>query len=377
MMMQSARKVDENGFITVDRNPISREGVFQYGGNSIPGADPTRIYSVYRPAEELNNPEALKSFEMLPLVDDHPPILMGNESAFDLPEKPIHGSTGEDILFEDGILYAKLRIFSDSLKSQVAADKKQLSMGYRCKFEKSSGVFNGQPYDYVQKNIRGNHIALVHQGRSGADIAVLDHDETTMAFDHFDLALDTAGDEQMADEDKKDAGESEAKKEMSMAEVCALLETILPQIKSMQDSLAGMTASNTETDAAVADADSEKDDEDDKGAMDAAEIKTRLASLENRDTKSILRDISARDTLAKEISELGVGTFDHAEMTVGEVAEYGLKSLNLTAPKGQERAVLNGYIAGRKSAGPEVGFAMDVSLKADGLLGARLNKNKE
>lgn len=372
-MMQSARQVDENGFITVDRNPISREGVFQYGGNSIPGADPTRIYSVYRPAEELSNPEALKSFEMLPLVDDHPPVLMGNESELGLPEKPIHGSTGQDILFEDGILYAKLRIFSDSLKSQTAADKKQLSMGYRCKFEKSSGVFNGQPYDYIQTNIRGNHIALVHQGRSGADIAVLDHDETTMAFDHFDLALDTAGDEHMADEENKDAGESEAKKEMSMAEVCALLETILPQIKSMQESLAGMTSSGTETDAAVSDADADSE-EDDKGAMDAAEIKTRLASLENRDTKSILRDISARDTLAKEVSQF-VGTFDHAEMTASEVAEYGLKALNLTAPKGQERAVLAGFIAGRKAASPEVGFAMDVALKADSLFAKRMTDN--
>ena len=48
----TARHNDANGFITIDANPISRAGVFEYLGSSIdPQAEPNKLYKVYRPAE--------------------------------------------------------------------------------------------------------------------------------------------------------------------------------------------------------------------------------------------------------------------------------------------------------------------------------------
>ena len=179
-------------------------------------------------------------------------------------------------MFDGNILYATVRIFSETLKSLIERGKKQLSAGYRCRYEKSSGFFNNLAYDYIQRDIRGNHIALVSEGRSGSDIAVLD----SMAFDHFDLALDKTETEESkwlmkkkpkSEGETKDEG-SEEKAEMTLAECASVLKEILPAFKQMQEMI---TAMNTTAEGEALDDDKKEKDGDEsekKGAMDAAEV---------------------------------------------------------------------------------------------------------
>ena len=80
--MDSARKADANGWLEIKDNPISRVGVFPYLGKQIdPSLEPDKIYQVYRPAEELSNPETIESFKLLPWVDLHPSKLLGAKDA--------------------------------------------------------------------------------------------------------------------------------------------------------------------------------------------------------------------------------------------------------------------------------------------------------
>lgn len=377
----TSRKKDINGFITVENNPISKSGVFPYLGRSLPDAeDPDKIYYVYRPEEELANPEAIESFKLVPLINDH--VMLGEGFDTQPEEKGVHGTTGSDVRFENGVLYSTLRIFSTALKNLIDAGKIGLSLGYRCLYEKTSGVFNGKPYDYIQRNIRGNHIALVDEGRMGT--AVLDH---SYVFDHFDLNKEITN---MADEKM-----NEEKKEMSLEEMTAFLKEAMPKIHELLAVVQGEKAEEEvkeemlETQNAAIDEDmseeegeqaedKEEDGKEDKKSegMDAAEVKhlrSRLAQLEKRGTKEILAEVSKRDKLAAEVSQI-VGTFDHAEMTSEEVAAYALKKIGLTAPKGQEAAILTGYMQGRKaSAGANIGFAIDTMAKTDGLLAKTLN----
>ena len=102
----TARVTDANGWYEVDRNPISKAGVFPYRGASIDpsgkfGLDPNAVYQVYRPAEELNNPETIESFKLLPWVDGHE--VLGNNSDFLTPaeRKGIEGVIGEKVYFSD------------------------------------------------------------------------------------------------------------------------------------------------------------------------------------------------------------------------------------------------------------------------------------
>lgn len=368
--METSREIDSNGFITINRNPITRAGVFKYSGRTIPGADPSKIYSVLRPVEELADPETIKSFRGMPIFDDHPVSLIGPNMPAE--QKGAHGTTGEDIVFDGKILYATVRIFSETLKSLINIGKKQLSAGYKCKYEKSSGFFDGIAYDYIQRDIRGNHIALVAEGRSGPDIAVLD----SMAFDHFDLVLDQTETKEslMADETKakpdgeKDAGEE--KVEMTLSEVVATLKEIMPQIKSLQEMVSAAQADPVDAEALDEDKEKNKDDKDEKKeAMDAAEIttlKSRLDKVEARSTKTILADISSREKIVKDVTPF-IGTFDHAEMTTDEVVTYACDKLDLKVTKGHEQAALTGFIAAKKAGGEVIGFAQD-SIKSGGLL---------
>lgn len=139
---ESQQEVDLNGYITIEKNPISRVGVFPYLGKNISDdCEPEQVYNVLRPAEELSDPEAIASFEMIPLINDH--VMLGR--GFTPPEeKGVQGTTGEKLTFEDGILYAPLKIFSETLKRLIASGKKQLSLGYRVgEWEKKKGSSMG------------------------------------------------------------------------------------------------------------------------------------------------------------------------------------------------------------------------------------------
>jgi len=382
---ETHREIDQNGYLTVKDNPITRAGVFQYKGSQLPDADPERIYNVYRPLEELENPEALESMRGLPIINDHE--MLGDKYERSPEERGVHGSILESIKIVGDDVLANLRIWSRTLKNLIESGKTGLSLGYKCKFEKSVGIFNGMQYDYIQRNIRGNHLALVNQGRSGT--AVLDKYDV---FDHFDIAIDIK-DFNMADEEKKVEATTENKSgesEMTIAQAIEMLKKIVPQVEELT---AAMTSKKEEEKSEMAlDGDTEKKDGDQKAedeekdkekkeAMDAAierAVNSRVSAMASKfNLKSIMADASRRDSLAKELVP-HVGSFDHSAMDADDVASYGVKKLGLEAPKGQEHSVLRGYLAGVKKSTGAYGIAMDSttttsSISPTGKLAKRLN----
>lgn len=181
----SARQEDINGFIYIEKNPISKVGVFPYLGKSINRSlDPNKIYWVYRPAEELAKPETIESFKNIPIVNDH---TMLGKGATPAEQKGVDGVTGSKVVLEGDTFYSDLKIFSESMKQDLAAGKVELSMGYRVgQWEQATGTFNGQFYDFIQRDLRGNHIALVDEGRCGSEIAVLDGN---FVYDRMDIEM--------------------------------------------------------------------------------------------------------------------------------------------------------------------------------------------
>lgn len=165
------KKVDLNGYWLIEDNPVSKEGVFPYLGSQISSElEPNKIYMVYRPAEELENPETVESFNVVPFTDEHEMIGEGFTKYDDRPA----GGVLYNVKADHGKLVGNLKIYSEKLKDEIANGKKELSLGYLCDYELSRGVWNGQRYDAIQKNIRGNHVALVNKGRMGADVRVYD-----------------------------------------------------------------------------------------------------------------------------------------------------------------------------------------------------------
>jgi hypothetical protein len=188
----SARVPDINGWYEIPRNPISRVGVFPYSGKSIGAPDaatnPGKIYQVYRPESELADPETVASFRLVPWTDDHAMLGDAAEGLTPAEQKGAHGVIGERTEYdpESRTLFGNLKLWSSRLSDAIELGKKELSCGFRCVYDFTPGIFEGRPYQAIQRFIRGNHIASVQNGRMGPGVAVLDH--LTFTFDARELA---------------------------------------------------------------------------------------------------------------------------------------------------------------------------------------------
>jgi hypothetical protein len=61
---------------------------------------------------------------------------------------------------------------ADSIKEMETGEKVEVSCGYYCDLDETPGEWNGQKYDAIQRNIRGNHVAIVPKGRAGPEARI-------------------------------------------------------------------------------------------------------------------------------------------------------------------------------------------------------------
>jgi 8-oxo-dGTP pyrophosphatase MutT (NUDIX family) len=362
-MDRSAREVDTNGWFEVKNNPLSKVGVFPYRGIQLPNApDPNAIYQVYRPAEELSNPDCIASFRLLPWINEH--VMLGDKAKGLTPaeQKGVQGVIGEEVYFEGSTLFGNIKAFSQSLAQEIDAGKRELSCGYRCVYEWADGSFEGRPYQVIQRRIRGNHLALVESGRMGPEVSVLDGS----ALDQFTFTV--AKDFDMAEETKDGGAPS-----MSLEDAIKAVSTLLPAIKMITEH-AGTPAADPVA-PAVGSADANKAEspvspESDEGATqtpaDPAEEDNKSAGMDSAAVfKAVAGQFARRNALASQLSE-HIGTFDHSLMSESEVAVYGVKKLGISAPTGQEAAVLTGYLAAKTAPRKEaVSVAQDTAKSAN------------
>ena len=168
------RHKDENGYLYVDKSPILRAGILEYYGSELlpEGADdvdgvkvdPDKIYKVYIPEEEIR--KGAETFKMIPITDDHTWLGDDGEDAKDYQV----GMTGENVYVEDGFLYVPLKFTGKDIVDEVEShEKEELSSSYYNRFEKSKN----SEYDFIARDIKGNHLALVDKGRCGSAVRVL------------------------------------------------------------------------------------------------------------------------------------------------------------------------------------------------------------
>lgn len=143
---------------------LTTTGIFRYTN-----PDGTERHELRLP-EEVFQPDSVKSFHLVPLTDDHPDCGWLDSTnakqyacgAVDMPAK--HG---------DAALKAKILVTDESLiKKILDRDKVQISNGYFADLEMRSGEYNGERFDAVQRNIRGNHVAIVDEARAGPEARI-------------------------------------------------------------------------------------------------------------------------------------------------------------------------------------------------------------
>lgn len=143
---------------------FTNTGIFNYRQ-----ADGT-ILKELRTPEDVGNEDALNSFKNMPITNSHPntnkyPEGVNKDNAKELSV----GYTGSDVRFDGHAVSIDITITDgETIRDIKEHGKVALSAGYDADLEMHSGyAFGNNAYDAVQKNIRGNHIAVVDRGRAG------------------------------------------------------------------------------------------------------------------------------------------------------------------------------------------------------------------
>ncbi|EGF5817741.1 DUF2213 domain-containing protein [Campylobacter jejuni] len=166
----SKRSKDDNGFLIIKNNPITKAGVFEYLLSEIESdisENDDKIVKVFRPFEDLI--KIKDSFANKPVKFNH--IWVGED------DNKADGAIGSNITIdkENLMLRADLIIYNPELINAIENDNLvELSPGYTGAVEKANGIFNGEPYEYIQKITCVNHLAVVDKGRSGPDLKIED-----------------------------------------------------------------------------------------------------------------------------------------------------------------------------------------------------------
>jgi uncharacterized protein len=357
----SNRIYDTNGWYSVEGNPIARSGILEYLGSQISEElEPDRIYKVWIPESELNNPETINSFKMIPWIPRHK--MLGDRFGASAESVGVQGVTGENVYFDEETkeLKSTLKAFGSNLISMVDGGVSHLSIGRTCDWNIQGGVNpDGEPYDVIQTNIRGNHLASVIEGRAGKGVAVMDAAEVvSFAMDALDF---------------KPTNENEVSN-MTIEEILAALKELKPsldQMKEIQTAIAGLggepeaeiTEETTTEEVAEDMGEEDKDKEKSPVAMDAAissaiqkavnaavkPLQAQIKKLEGSamDEASVIKAINAKNSLAYNVAR-HTGAFDHNAMSSEiEVAKYAVKKLNIACDSGEELAHVKGWLAAK------------------------------
>ena len=372
---KSKRSFDINGFMHVELSNLTKESVDPYYGYEIVnsealGFEPEKIYFGYRKGEELA--KAAQSFNGLPLMREH---------HFDSAEKPQRehrvGSVGTNCVYNAPYLQASLTITDgEAIRKIESGERMELSCSYFYKTIVEKGEFNGQPYDFIMTDIQGNHVALVEEGRAGADVRVADSGENVKDIQqNQENITHNPKEEKMAQlEEKKEPVQDEETKEKTCdselseesKEAAPAANDDEPEIEETLKSLgveisddvkraflAGMhfahkkdeenaaldnelPGENKEAAQAAGDAETESPSEKEapKAAMDANTIKRQIRE-EMRGVQLAVRDVRPL------VGELDVVAFDSASGVYLEACRL----MNVAATKSSARDVCRALLA--------------------------------
>ena len=170
-LSENISRREPEGYLICLNVSVARTGTQEYLPSELglPGMD-DRMIPVERTAEEVFSAACMASFEGMPVTDDHPAVA--------------EGVTAENIRFlqkghamnirrgpppEDDLLMADLIITDPRLIEEILGGKREISCGYNYVLSEEDGK-------YYQREIRGNHVAVVDAGRAGPRVCIKDAD---------------------------------------------------------------------------------------------------------------------------------------------------------------------------------------------------------
>lgn len=177
---------------------ITRTGVFRYVN-----ADGTERRELRLP-EDVFHADALASFADAPVTVGHP----GAVTAENWRSHAV-GHVASEVKADGPFVAAPLVVHDAGTIARIdAGELVEISCGYDVDLEMKPGVYNGERFDCIQRNMRGNHVAIgpKNWGRAGSEVA-LKLDETDRVSElGYPIDVSTTNDSSRADSGTSGAG---------------------------------------------------------------------------------------------------------------------------------------------------------------------------
>ena len=144
----------DEGYL-VDHPIVTSTGIFEYMN---PDGSMRREL---RLPEDVFAPESLKTYRGKPIIITHDAGYVDKDN---VEEEQIGTILSEGYQDGDDVRAEIIIHDTDAMKE---CGLRELSLGYNLRLEETPGVWNGQPYDAIQRDIVINHLALVGSARAG------------------------------------------------------------------------------------------------------------------------------------------------------------------------------------------------------------------
>lgn len=168
------REYTDEGFLKVPGR-VAKTGTQQYLRREL-GLDgnPNDVVTVYRPEEEVFNDASLATYNAADITVHHPKSLVNSKTFKDTTAGVVSSAGRRD---GDFVVCDLLIKDAEAIK-QVESGLAELSAGYTAEYVEEKGVTaDGVEYDFVQRDIKINHVALVPTARAGRQARIFDHDQ--------------------------------------------------------------------------------------------------------------------------------------------------------------------------------------------------------
>ena len=166
-LSENISRREPEGYLLCLNVPVARTGIQEYLPAEL-GLTGNGLVPVSRPEEEVFSEATVASFEGMPVTNDHPPDGVDVFNIRALQKGHAHNvrrGSGE----ESDLLLADLIITDPALITAILEEgKREISCGYTYELCEENG-------QYLQRKIRGNHVAVVDAGRAGARVSIKDH----------------------------------------------------------------------------------------------------------------------------------------------------------------------------------------------------------
>lgn len=245
------------GFLVCHSVPICRTGMQEYLPQELGVADEGGALKVYREENEVFKDAAIASFEGKPVTDDHPPVGVDASNYASYTKGTVQNVRRGSGADEDKLI-CDLVVYDAALIAKIDAGKREISCGYECRYmERDDGT-------YCQKDIIGNHVAVVEEGRAGHEVAIRDAKAKPgggkkmvkksilhRMFAAFakDAEPDEVREAARAVDEAEGGKESEAPAEEKVADYKAVMDAV-EALNAKVDALAKSTAQDDEPEAA-------------------------------------------------------------------------------------------------------------------------------